>query len=340
MEGGDRAIEPDDAAVPGPCVSLRFCPGPFAVGEGAVWVSDSTFPALVRIDPRSNRVAAMVSQVADDWDCPVLDLAAGCGGIWSGHAGGRILRRDAATAEVRAVIPLEEESDPWAWAGCSVAVGAGAVWIARVFKGSVTRVDPVSDAVATTIPVGRCVDSVAVAYGSVWVLGRTEGVLARIDPAAGRVAARLSLGVRPEQLSVGEGGVWISVDGGRQGPRILRVDPATSRYVSALCLGEMPESFDVGEGALWEVTAAKSEVPGTIGSTVRKIDPKTYASLAAIPVEGLVVRLRHGGGALWATVWRSVEQMGRVIRIDPVRARVAAEIELPDLKVVPAHAST
>ncbi|MGH9179845.1 MAG: hypothetical protein ACRD0N_14995 [Acidimicrobiales bacterium] len=321
---------------------LRFCPGAFAVGEAAVWVGDSAFPVLVRIDPRSNRVVAMVPQLADDSDYPVLDLAAGCGGIWSGDAGGRILRRDGATAEVRATIPLEEEPDPWAWAGCSVAVGAGAVWVTGVFKGSVTRIDPVSDTVATTIPVGSSLDSVAVAYGSVWVLDGVEGDLARIDPAAGRVVARLSLGVRPAQVSVGEGGVWVSVDCGRHGPRIVRIDPATSRRVSTLGLGEMPESFDVGEGALWEVTttSAKSEASEAVRSTVRKIDPTTYATLATVPVEGLVTRLRHGEGALWATVWRSDEQAGRVIRIDPVGARVAAVIELPDLTVVPVHADT
>lgn len=146
--------------------------------------------------------------------------------------------------------------------------------------------------------------------------------------------------MRPEQVSVDEGGVWTSVDGGRHGLRVLRTDPATCRLVSALGLGEMPESFDIGGGALWEVTTTspKNQAAQTIHSTVRRIDPITYATLAMVSIEGLVVRLRHGEGALWATVWRSDEQAGRVIRIDPAGSRVVAAIELPDLSVVPVHA--
>ena len=36
----------------------------------------------------------------------------------------------------------------------------------------------------------------------------------------------------------------------------------------------------------------------------------------------------------------SDEQAGRVIRIDPVGARVAAPVALPDLTIVPVHAGT
>jgi len=66
-----------------------------------------------------------------------------------------------------------------------VAVGGGAVWVANALRGTVSRIDPATNRVTRTIPVGGTPRSLAYGAGRLWVA--VAG--ARLTPAAGAASA-------------------------------------------------------------------------------------------------------------------------------------------------------
>ena len=61
----------------------------------------------------------------------------------------------------------------------AVAVGEGAIWVANVDDGSVSKIDPNTNASVQTIAVGRGPDSVTVGAGFVWVANGLDGTVSR-----------------------------------------------------------------------------------------------------------------------------------------------------------------
>ena len=51
----------------------------------------------------------------------------------------------------------------------AVAVGAGSVWVANEFDGSVSRIDPATNAVVAIIRIGGAPQGIAVSGNTVWV---------------------------------------------------------------------------------------------------------------------------------------------------------------------------
>src|SRR5438876_9866762 len=73
---------------------------------------------------------------------------------------------------------------------CGEAVaGNGAVWVARVSDNTVLRIDPQTNSVIATIPVGPQPEGIAVTPGAVWVVNKGGPSVSRIDPATNQVVA-------------------------------------------------------------------------------------------------------------------------------------------------------
>jgi YVTN family beta-propeller protein len=96
----------------------------------------------------------------------------------------------------------------------SVAVVAGAVWVAAELDDLVARVDSTGTRIVETIPVGREPSSIAGDAGAVWVSNTIDGTLSRIDPRADSVVATIALGSHPRRVAVGDGSVWVATDAG------------------------------------------------------------------------------------------------------------------------------
>lgn len=108
-----------------------------------------------------------------------------------------------------------------------LAVGEDAVWTLNRGDGSVSRVDPKSNKVATTIPIGEGVAEGAISVGenAVWVSARGLP-LVRIDPRTNRVTHTFT-GEGGGMILAGHGSVWLAA-----GPGLTwRVDP---KLVAAL----------------------------------------------------------------------------------------------------------
>ena len=73
-----------------------------------------------------------------------------------------------------------------------IAVGAGSVWVANSLSGTVSRIDPGTDSVTKTIPVGGAPHSVAVAGGRVWV--SVQEAAPRPSPSGGSTVGAWSRG--------------------------------------------------------------------------------------------------------------------------------------------------
>ena len=136
----------------------------------------------------------------------------GCGGSEERRAGGE------SSADAAPDVAVIEVGD----APSSVAVGAGAVWVANFNDDDVVRVDPLSGKATAKIPVGNGPFSVAVGEGAVWVANQFDDAVVRIDPGTNRVGKSIPVGDRPVAVAVGEGAVWVfnSIAG-----TVARIDP-------------------------------------------------------------------------------------------------------------------
>lgn len=224
-----------------------------ATGAGGVWIADSRGAEIVRLDPvlrsaKSIRLAGP-EELTSPTNSPV---AVGEGGVWAVREGRTIARIDPQTRKVIARVSVGNSP-------ASIAVGAGAVWVADNADNSVTRIDPSSaNAVTATGPVGQQPSAVAVGAGAVWVANTQDGTIARVNPRTAAVVATIAVGERPTGIAVGAGAVWVanSLSG-----TVSRIDPATNRVDAVVDVGESPQSLTVAHGLVWVSVQGKATPP-------------------------------------------------------------------------------
>jgi YVTN family beta-propeller protein len=195
--------------------------GPVSVSatRGAVWITccgdsgsgvSATGGTLFHVDPRRKRVVAEIPLPAT----PVA-VAADPSAAWVATASGRVLtvspRRNRVVGDVDAGGPLGF--------GQTIAVGAGAVWLADPFDEQVVRIDPQDGRVVARIPAGAAT-TLAVTGDAVWVVSSLG--LVRVDPALDQVVAVASDPDlrRARLVAAGAGAVWTA-----GWDSVTRVDP-------------------------------------------------------------------------------------------------------------------
>jgi YVTN family beta-propeller protein len=77
-------------------------------------------------------------------------------------------------------------------------------------SGRLTRIDPKTNSVEATVPLGGRPAGVAVGGGSVWIADAGTHSVVRVDAESNRVVARIKVGARPRGIAVGDGLVWVS----------------------------------------------------------------------------------------------------------------------------------
>jgi YVTN family beta-propeller protein len=77
---------------------------------------------------------------------------------------------------------------------------------------TVSRVDPATDRVESTIKVGREPLAVAEGHGSLWVANAIDRTVSRIDPATNRVVATIRLRASPTAVAADGQSVWVATD--------------------------------------------------------------------------------------------------------------------------------
>lgn len=236
--------------------------GAMEVTDGAVWVAGGgSSRNLVRIDAATNLVVQEIAvKGAFLGDVAVDDL-----GVWVSvfvRDGERervdLVRLDPATGAEEARIPLETEY------GREVIAIDGTIWVhANETHGSVvgasllTRVDPQTERVVASVPLGSPATSVTEGNGFIWAPTWTEedgNLLMRVDPETGEVIT-LPSGTLEFVIDVGEGGVWgVARRGqdlfdGRGG--IVRFDPVTGRVDAGVGIEARTIALSVAPGSVW-----------------------------------------------------------------------------------------
>ncbi len=138
--------------------------------------------------------------------------------------------------------------------------GFGSLWVTNCGAGYVSRINPDTNAVITTIPTGACPFGIATLDGAVWVADGDDHV-SRIDPATNRVRnIHVRLASCPveqctdglevyRELAVGFGAVWIT---GHRG-QVMRLDPRTDQVTAVRVAPGLARvvTVAVGFGSVW-----------------------------------------------------------------------------------------
>ena len=142
----------------------------------------------------------------------------------------------------------------------NLAVGSDAVWTIDTVGGpqdTVLRIDPTTNEVVATIPVGPHAFDVAVDSTGVWVTrdidGRGQsGEVIRIDPATNEVVARIPVEGRIRDVVVGEGGVWVvdSTSTLQREASLIHIDPQANDVVATIP-GLAGLNVATGDGFVW-----------------------------------------------------------------------------------------
>ena len=229
------------------------------------------------------------------------------------------------------------------------AAGDGAVWVSLVPDNMVERIDPQTNTVTETIPVGPQPEGIAVSPGAVWVANRGDPSVSRIDPTTNRVVATIPVGPASAccsdhmAVTAGGGAVWVTVP---NLSAVVRIDPATNSVATTIRLSRQPCAFLVADArAVWAAgdhcTSAVTRIDlgantptGTVkglttpiglglgfrslwvadldSQAIDRVNPRTTRIVARLPVGGSPVRLAVGFGSVWIR-----DDTGRVLRIRP-----------------------
>jgi YVTN family beta-propeller protein len=100
--------------------------------------------------------------------------------------------------------------------------GGGSTGLASVPVNSVGVIDPKTNRIVASIPVGGVPSRVAAGPSGIWVADTSHGTVERLDPERASVATTIGLGVRTSDIAVDRDGVWATDTG--EGT-LLEVDP-------------------------------------------------------------------------------------------------------------------
>jgi virginiamycin B lyase len=184
------------------------------------------------------------------------------------------------------------------------------MWVVLRHEWKVVRIDPATNKVVATIPIGSTTDPVGpegitAANGYVYVDGNNplDLYLERIDPATNSVTHILQApGYACDDKAADGNDVWLATQG-CDGASIDEVDAASKTIVAHVALGGPLAGVSIGLGAVWAITP----------NELIEIDPATHAITGRVSFPQYRVQplVTTGEGALWLAL------SGFVYRIAP-----------------------
>lgn len=177
-----------------------------------VWVSEPG--ALVEISPASAAVVKSYKLAAPD---PGTDgIVFADGSLWLLNAIG-MLRVDPqnggilATIQVGATpiaVAVDRKGAVWVASSTGLRIGAGGS--RQVGRPTLSRVDPGSNTVTSTIPLPANPTGLAAGAGAVWVAEGSQRSILKIDPTTGRIKATLQVKSHPQAVAVAADRLWVA----------------------------------------------------------------------------------------------------------------------------------
>ncbi len=226
------------------------CSGLIA-GAGSLWIPSCGDHSLLRVDAESGARQATIPVGPADSEG---GIAAGAGSIWLVTADGKLTRINAVTNRVTATIAIPAGS-------FNPLFASGLVWVSSNATNALVRVDPATDKIVGSTPIGPKPRFLAAGAGSIWVLNQGDGSISRVDAATGNLLATIPLGIPGHggEIAFGAGSVWATVIGFP----LTQIDPTTNRVV-AQWHGVGGDSVRFGHGSIW--------LTNLLGGSVWRID--------------------------------------------------------------------
>jgi YVTN family beta-propeller protein len=274
-------------------VSVGAGSGMLISAAGSVWTSDFTLGQVVRIDPKTNKVARRISLPGRPFA-----LAYGAGSVWvADREANTMARIDPRTNRITKRITIGFQS-------YGAAFGAGSVWVTSEADGTVRRISPKTNRVTKTIKVGALPNGVVYAFGALWVANLGSGGLVRVDAKTNRVTKRIKL-AKVDWITPSPDSLWVSSETGQ----VYRVNPRAGAIVAKVRVGANPL------GSAWVSTQLGGElwVPNIDDGTVSIVEPAQNTVRTTLTAgKGPLAIVSAAGDA-----WISNSEEGTVWRVSP-----------------------
>jgi YVTN family beta-propeller protein len=179
---------------------------------------------------------------------------------------------------------------------------------------SLARIDPQTNELAATVPIGSSPTGVAAGERWVWAANFDDETVSQIDSETNSVARTIVVDGSPLAVAVGEGAVWVTST--REGDTVLtKIDPVSGAVRRERELGTGLALVGVGEGSVWLAVGDLAE------DTVLRLSPDTGAVEETIPLPNRAGAVVFGEAALWVA---GAGLDGLVWRIDPTTNELTA----------------
>lgn len=278
---------PLDELKPSATFQLGGSPDWLAISPNAVWVANSHFKAVQRIDPSTNQIAAKIEFPAE----PCSGLTFAFGTLWVPLCGkpASLARVDPATNQITATLPAGPADDEG-----GITAGEDSIWLVTDANGTLLRIDPATNAVRQKISIPPGSFNPLYTDGFVWITGNKPSVLTPVNARTGEVLPSIKVGPQPRFLTSGAGSIWTLNQGDGS---VTRVDIKMRRVTATISAGIPGHGGEIcyGAGSVWTTVF---DIPLTL------ISPAANTVLLQWTGPGGDA-IRFGHGSLWLTHLRS-----------------------------------
>jgi hypothetical protein len=145
------------------------------------------------------------------------------------------------------------------------------------------------------------------------------------EPTGPHPVGVVRIGGQPFDAVYAHGSLWVT---DYRGARVLRVDPRARRIVARISVDGQPSAIAAAPaGGLW----LRTEQPGADGTQLLRIDADGNRIASRVPI-GPDVPIAVGGGAAWAAVWATDDNVPRegLYRVDAADG-TSRRIDIPSV---------
>jgi YVTN family beta-propeller protein len=260
-------------------------PAAVAFADGSAWVGDAADGTVARIDAATRRTVKTIGIAA-----PAIDLATGDGSVWAATGGfGTIVRIDPTANTVVKRIELGAPGNPVVPAASAVAEGNGHLWVGT--SDGLAELDPGSGRILRRVDLGKAAaQQIALGRDTVWTSLETRYAKA-VDTSSARTTARFYAGTSVFAIAISDSAVWLA---GNYGGQLWKLDPATGATIRTGSAGKGADGIALGLGGVW--------IASWPDDTLVRVDPATGEVLATIPLGGEPEDVEVGGGLVWVAL--------------------------------------
>jgi len=172
-------------------------------GAGSVWVVSYGGRSVIRVNPRTNRVARRIALPGAKGGGSGITTAGGA--VWAGQTQGTAIYRIDPRRN-RAVAVRTGKLGP-AWFSSS----GDAVWFSNIYDNSVQRLDPATRRVTATVAVKSVPVNLEVIGPDVWVPNDTSNVVTRIDGETAQIVEVIDTARNPAVVAGWNGDAWVTM---------------------------------------------------------------------------------------------------------------------------------